>query len=172
MATPRRVPVVICGAGPAGLALAVELGMRGVACAVVERNDRVGYAPRAKTTHTRTREHMRRWGIADDLAAMAPFGVDYPSNIHFVTRLSGYRLAMIENAFNCAPERNELYSEHAQWVPQYRVEEVLRKHAVSLASVEVLFKHEFISATQTDRGVRCTVRDMSGAGEVDFVCDY
>src|SRR5580693_3742136 len=162
MATPRRVPVVICGAGPAGLALAVELGMRGVACAVVERNDRVGYAPRAKTTHTRTREHMRRWGIADDLAAMAPFGVDYPSNVHFVTRLSGYPLTMIENAFNCAPERNDLYSEHAQWTPQYRVEEVLRRRTESLRTVRILFDHEFHSAEQTEAGVRCSVRDLRG----------
>ena len=159
--TARQTHVLISGAGPTGLALAIELGSRGVVCTVVERNDRVGYAPRAKTTHTRTREHMRRWGIAGDLAAMAPFGVEYPSNVFFVTRLSGYRLAMIENAFNCAPERNELYSEHAQWVPQYRVEEVLRKHAMALATVRVLFNHEFVSATQTESAVGCKVRDLS-----------
>ena len=172
MATAQRVPVLISGGGPTGLALAIELGMRGIACTIVEQNDRVGYAPRAKTTHTRTREHLRRWGIAEDLAAMAPFGVDYPSNVHFVTRLSGFRLAMIENAFNCAPERNELYSEHAQWVPQYKVEEVLRKHAVSLPSVNILFNHEFISATQTDAGVHAAVRDLKGGTKIDFECDY
>ena len=64
--------VVIIGAGPTGLSLAIELGHRGVNCLVVERNDRVGYAPRAKTTNIRTRTHMRRWGIADRLAAEAP----------------------------------------------------------------------------------------------------
>jgi 2-polyprenyl-6-methoxyphenol hydroxylase-like FAD-dependent oxidoreductase len=170
--TVRQTQVLICGAGPTGLALAVELGSRGVACTVVERNDRVGYAPRAKTTHTRTREHMRRWGIAGDLAAAAPFGVDYPSNVHFVTRLSGYRLAMFEDAFNCAPARNELYSEHAQWVPQYRVEEVLRKHAMSLPSVTVLFDHEFLSADQTGSSVRCQVRDLKAEREVEFECQY
>lgn len=170
--TPQHTQVLVSGAGPAGLALAIELGSRGIACTVIERNDRVGYAPRAKTTHTRTREHMRRWGIADNLAAMAPFGIDYPSNIFFVTRLSGYRLAMIENAFNCAPERNELYSEHAQWVPQYRVEEVLRSHAASLPSVRILFNHEFVSATQTDAGVHCKVRDLAGDREIDFECRY
>ena len=52
--------VLIVGAGPAGLALAIELGQRGVPCLVIERNDRVGYAPRAKTTNVRTREHLRR----------------------------------------------------------------------------------------------------------------
>lgn len=170
--TAEQTQVLIVGAGPAGLALAVELGSRGIACTVVERNDRVGYAPRAKTTHTRTREHMRRWGIAADLAAMAPFGVDYPSNVFFVTRLSGYRLAMIENAFNCAPERNELYSEHAQWVPQYRVEEVLRKHTLSLPSVRVLFNHEFVSATQTSNAVASKIRNLETGGEIEFESRY
>ena len=58
--------VLIVGAGPAGLALAIELGYRGIPCLVVERNARVGYAPRAKTTHVRTREHFRRWGIRNN----------------------------------------------------------------------------------------------------------
>ena len=40
--------VVIVGAGPVGLAAAIELGQRGVRCIVVERNDRVGYSPAPK----------------------------------------------------------------------------------------------------------------------------
>ena len=109
--------VVIVGAGPSGLALAIELGSRDVKCLVIERNDRVGYAPRAKTTNVRTRTHLRRWGIADKLAQASPFGVDYPSNVHFVTRLGGQSLTMIENASNCAPTRSDLYPEHGQWGP-------------------------------------------------------
>lgn len=168
----RQTPVLICGAGPVGLALAVELGTRGVACTVIERNDRVGYAPRAKTTHTRTREHMRRWGIAEDLAAAAPFGVDYPSDVFFVTRLGGYQLAKIEDAFHCAPARNELYAEHAQWIPQYRVEAVLKRRAEALPSVTLLFDHEFLDAQIRDDGARCRVRDLKAGAEEEFDCRY
>ncbi len=168
----RQTEVLICGAGPAGLALAIELGSRGIDCIVVERNDRVGYAPRAKTTHTRTREHFRRWGIANDLATAAPFGLDYPSDVHFVTRLSGYSLAIIRDAFNCAPGRNELYAEHSQWIPQYRVEEVLRTHAGSLATVDILFEHEFVSAGQDETGVTCHIRDIRAASRIDIECHY
>ena len=82
-----RTRVLIVGAGPVGLALAIELGHRGIPCLLIERNDRVGYAPRAKTTNVRTREHFRRWGIADKLRAASPLGVDYPSNVVFCTRL-------------------------------------------------------------------------------------
>ena len=64
--------VVIVGAGPVRLAAAIELGQRGVRCIVVERNDRVGYSPRAKTTNVRSREHLRRWGLADALRRASP----------------------------------------------------------------------------------------------------
>lgn len=156
----HRTPVLIAGAGPAGLALAIELGSRGVACLVVERNDRVGYAPRAKTTHSRTREHFRRWGIADKLAAASPFGVDYPSNVCFVTRLAGHHLKTIENAFFCRPGQNDFYSEHAQWIPQYRLEEVMRAHAATLSGVAFRFNCAFETAVQDDAGLRSILRDV------------
>src|SRR3546814_11082202 len=66
--------VLIVGAGPAGLAAAIELGMRGVRSVLIEQQERTGVAPRAKRTNVRTRTHMRRWGIADRLAEASPFG--------------------------------------------------------------------------------------------------
>lgn len=155
-----RTEVLIIGAGPAGLALAIELGSRSIPCVVIERNDRVGYAPRAKTTNVRTREHLRRWGIADKLAAASPLGLDYPSNVMFVTRLDGYPLAKFENAFFCAPDKNPLYSEHSQWIPQYVVEEVLKTHAQSLPGVEFRFSSELESFTQDEQGIQASIRDL------------
>jgi len=164
--------VLIVGAGPAGLALAIELGHRGVRCLVVERNDRVGYAPRAKTTNVRTREHMRRWGIADQLRAASPLGLHYPSNIVFCTRLNGPRLGVVENAMYCAPGRNPLYSEHAQWIPQYTVEEVLRAHAQSLPGVQLRFSCELQQFEQSADRVVARLKDIDGHREFEVACDY
>ncbi len=152
--------VLIAGAGPAGLSLAIELGHRGVKCLVVERNDRVGYSPRAKTTNVRSREHLRRWGIADALRQASPIPPDYPPDVVFATRMNGWELARFKNAFNGARERNELYSEEAQWVPQYTVEEVLRKHAVSLPGVEVMFETQLMSFEPSDGCVTSEVIDL------------
>lgn len=160
MTPEAQTGVLIVGAGPTGLALAIELGSRQIPCIVVERNDRVGYAPRAKTTNVRTREHLRRWGIADNLAAASPLGLDYPSHVLFVTRLAGHMLAKFDNALDCSPERNPHYSEHGQWIPQYLLEEVLRSHAQSLPGVSVCFSSELTSFTQDEAGVRAEVRNL------------
>lgn len=164
--------VIVVGAGPSGLALAIELGTRGISCLVVERNDRVGYAPRAKTTNVRTRTHLRRWGIADRLAALAPFGVDYPSTVRFVTRLGGYQLAQIEDASNCNPARNSLYPEHGQWVPQYKLEQTLRERAEELASVTLSFSTECVAVTQDDYSATVKLRDLATGEEKNIVSAY
>ena len=167
MVEPEVVDVLIIGAGPVGLSLAIELGRRGVRCLVVEKNDRVGYNPRAKTTNVRSHEHLRRWGISDTLRKASKLPADYPSDIIFVTRLNGPQLAKIENALNCATEHNDLYSSSAQWIPQYVLEEVLRAHAVTFPNVEVRFNSIFAGATQDDQGVTSTIRNVhTGAEQV------
>ena len=144
--------VLIVGAGPVGLSLAIELGLRGIGCLVIERNDRVGYSPRAKTTNVRSREHLRRWGIADALRQASPIAPNYPPNVVFATRMNGHELARFENAFHGSRTRNELYSEEAQWVPQYTVEEVLRVRATSLPGVKVAFGTELRHFRQDAEG--------------------
>ena len=88
-----QTEVVIVGAGPVGLALAIELGLRSVRCLVLEQHEQVGLNPRAKLTNVRTREHLRRWGIADELRRASGLPPDYPPSIVFATRLNGHPLA-------------------------------------------------------------------------------
>ena len=154
--------VLIIGAGPVGLAAAIELGTRGVRVLLVERSARVGVAPRAKTTNVRTRTHLRRWGIADKLAQESPFGIDYPNNMVFVTRLSGPELARFPDAFNAEPTRSPLYPEHAQWVPQYTLEKVMLEKARSLPGVSILFETSFVTATQDEQRVTATLKAADG----------
>jgi len=156
----ETVDVLVAGAGPVGLSLAIELGHRGIGCLVVERNDRVGYSPRAKTTNVRTREHLRRWGIADALRQASPIPPDYPPNVVFATRMNGPLLARFENAMHGRRERNELFSEEGQWVPQYTLEEVLRAHAVSLPGVRIEFGHALSGVEQDEGGVTAQVRHV------------
>ena len=154
--------VLVIGAGPVGLALAVELGGRGLRVLVAERNERAGHAPRAKTTNIRTRTHFRRWGLAERLADASPLGVKYPYNVFFVTRLGGRTLARIENGFNAAPVREDAFPEHAQWIPQYKLEGVLRDRCTELPCVDMRFNLAFETASQTQDGVEARLRSTDG----------
>src|ERR1700690_3775544 len=167
-----QTDVVIVGAGPVGLAAAIELGRRGIRCVVVERNDRVGYSPRAKTTNVRTREHLRRWGIADALRDASPIAPDRPSTVVFATRMIGPLLTRFENALNGNRERNNLYSEEAQWVPQYVLEDVLRQCAQSLPGVAIHFETEFVSLTETATGVTARLRHVRDGSAVTVQSGY
>jgi 2-polyprenyl-6-methoxyphenol hydroxylase-like FAD-dependent oxidoreductase len=168
----KQTDVLIIGAGPVGLSAAIELGRRGIRCIVVERNDRVGYSPRAKTTNVRTREHLRRWGIADALRKASPVAPDRPSTIVFATRMNGLLLTRFENALNGNRERNNLYSEEAQWVPQYVLEDVLRQHAQSLPGVTINFEAEFVSLAQTASDVTSQIRDVRTGAVTEIRSSY
>src|ERR1700678_2450745 len=83
-------PVRIAGGGPVGLALAVELGLRGIECLVVEpRPQPTRLRPRAKTLNARTLEHGRRWGLYGRLRAAAPLPVSWSHDVYFCTTLLG-----------------------------------------------------------------------------------
>ena len=164
--------VIIVGAGPSGLSLAIELGSRSISCVVIEKNERTGYAPRAKNANIRTREHLRRWGIAENLAAASPFGIDYPSNILFVTRLGGRLIARFEHAFGGNPARDHRYSEHAQWIPQYKLEAVLLEHARSQPTVRVMFDQELVEIAQDGNQVRARIRATDTGLERTVTAQY
>lgn len=156
-----QTQMLVIGAGPVGLSLAIELGLRNIAVTLVEQRLRTGAQPRAKTTNARSMQHMRRWGIADALRAVAPLPYDYPTDIVFTTALFGRTLAVIENAFEGAKRRDPRFPEPAQWVPQYTVEKVLHEKIAKLPSVRLLSGTVLEEFTQSAGGVSATVHDLA-----------
>ncbi len=86
----QHTPVLIVGAGPVGLALAGDLGWRGVACTVIEQTDGRIEQPKMDLVGVRTMEFCRRWGIVDWVRD-APYPGDYPQDCVFLTGLNGLR---------------------------------------------------------------------------------
>ena len=156
--------VLVVGAGPVGLALGLELGLRGRSVVIAEQQARAGAQPRAKTTNVRTMQHMRRWGLAEVLRDAAPLPRDYPTDVVFATSLFGRTLAVIENAFEGAKRRDDRFPEPAQWVPQYTVEAVLRERIAALPNVTLSFGVALEDATQDGSGVTATLRDAGAEG--------
>jgi 2-polyprenyl-6-methoxyphenol hydroxylase-like FAD-dependent oxidoreductase len=129
MASSGGATVLVAGGGPAGLAAAAELALRGVDFVLVEPRAQVSHRrPRAKTTSIRTMEHFRRWGIAGVLREAAPLPVAWSQRVTFCSSLSGARITDFDGAFGLATAPDDRFAESGQQVPQPVVEEVLRAH--------------------------------------------
>jgi 2-polyprenyl-6-methoxyphenol hydroxylase-like FAD-dependent oxidoreductase len=162
MSSSYDTDVLIVGAGPAGLSLATELTMRGVTTIVVEQNERVGVQPRAKTTNVRTMEHMRRWGLSAHVRSLSPIPPEVPRRVRFATSLFGGDIMLFENSFCAARQRDDRFSENAEWIPQYTIEKVLLDHVVSHPKASVKLRHKFIDFVQDVDGVTARVSDLAG----------
>ena len=155
-------PVLIAGAGPVGLALAVELGLRGVECLVVEpRRQPTRLRPRAKTLNARTMEHARRWGLAARLRAAAPLPVSWSQDVSFCTTFLGQEITRFTGVLGLGDDGRS--PERGQQMPQYVLEEVLRGVVTELPAVDLRLGWRLEALDATGPGpVRATLSDPGG----------
>src|SRR5438477_6310401 len=59
--------VLIVGAGPVGLTLAIDLGKRGIHCILVEQKEAPQFLPKMERCNARTMEIFRRLGLAEKI---------------------------------------------------------------------------------------------------------
>ena len=91
----RQMPVLIVGGGPVGLALAADLGWRGIECLLIEQTDGAITTPKMNEVNIRSMEFCRRWGI-EDKVTNCPFPADYAKDVVFMTSMSGYELGRMK----------------------------------------------------------------------------
>jgi 2-polyprenyl-6-methoxyphenol hydroxylase-like FAD-dependent oxidoreductase len=161
-----RVPALIVGGGPVGLALAGELGWRGVACTLIEKTDGTIEQPKMDLVGIRTMEFCRRWGILDWVRD-APYPLDYPQDYIYVTALNGYELSREPfpgRGFEpCPPESPQ----KRERVPQDMFDPILRRFAERSGLTMLRTNCELVSFAESADGARATVRDpRSGTTEI------
>ncbi len=169
----QRFPVVIAGAGPVGMVLALELGRRGVPCLLL--NDRKGPspAPKANATSPRTMEHLRRLGIAQIFRERG-LPDTYPNDVTYFTRVCGYELARLRLptvrealAENRRGEGPWAAPEPAQRGSQIFLEQTLYERLADFPSIEKRYGWKLVGFTDRGDRVSCTVVDVdSGREEV------
>ena len=111
--------VIIAGAGPTGLTLALELARRGVPCRIVDRAARPFAGSRGKGLQPRTQEVFDDLGVADELIAA---GGPYPE----LRMYDGPTVLGVRVMFPHAEATPDVPYPNLLMVPQWRTEQALR----------------------------------------------
>jgi len=166
-----EVPVLIVGAGSAGLTLAGELAQRGVPCLVADSRGGPNVHPRASSLGPRAMEHFRRWGIAGRfMQAGAP--PDFPLDVVFSTRLRGHEIHRFEfpsvGELYDAAERQQAIMPELDWSPYFKVqvgqnviEPILAEFATSFRDTTLHYGWKLESFTRTADGVESMLTDQA-----------
>jgi 2-polyprenyl-6-methoxyphenol hydroxylase-like FAD-dependent oxidoreductase len=138
--------VIVVGAGPVGLALAVDLALAGVRARVLERRPHPGRGSRAMVLHARTLELFDMRGRADSFvaagfhSAYSPYGSDR-ARVAFGRLASRFPYQLV--------------------IPQTATEDLLREWFVELGG-EVDYGSEVTGLEQDADGVTVTVGGPAG----------
>jgi 2-polyprenyl-6-methoxyphenol hydroxylase-like FAD-dependent oxidoreductase len=167
----EQFDVIVVGAGPVGLTLAIDLGQRGVRTLLVEQDATTKAWPKMDRSNARTMEFYRRLGIADEVRA-AGYPPEGSMDVFIVTRLVDPPLARLEYP-SVAEHRATIAGttdgseplEPYQLVAQNDLEPVLKRVAESTPNVTVRFGRRLIDFVQDHAGVTVTLDDLYGGQE-------
>ena len=159
--------VIIAGAGPTGLTLAVDLGMRGIRCTLIEQKEAPQFLPKMERCNARSMEIYRRMGLADKIRA-AGLPADVPMDVFIVLQNvvdppllhKKYPSVAELKAQIAATHDGTLPLEPYQLISQYTLEPLLKAVAETLPSVAVRYGHELLAFTQDAGAVTATVKNL------------
>lgn len=142
--------VVIVGAGPVGMGLALELALHGVPSLLVERRTTPHRIPKGQNLTQRTMEHFQFWGLVDAVRAARVMPKNY-----VIGDLIAYR-NLASPWWHATKGRevvNSYYSQTNERLPQYELERVMREAIARSPFVQTLCGWQAIELTQRDDGV-------------------
>jgi 2-polyprenyl-6-methoxyphenol hydroxylase-like FAD-dependent oxidoreductase len=165
------VPVLIVGGGPVGLALATDLGRRGISCQVVERSLEVGQLPKMNHLNARSMELCRRWQI-DDQVRGCGWPDDYPMDVAYVTSLAGFEIARLGFPSHRDRALDPAIPEPSQRCPQIWFEPLLEENLAGMPQVRVSRGQELRGFRDAGDCVRAQLRDLENGENYEVEADY
>ena len=168
---PDNIPILIAGAGPVGLALASDLGWRGISCLVIEQGDGTIDHPRANAENARTMEFCRRWGIADKVRTSGT-PENFPHTVLYLTSMNGYEVVRIDRPGHGGGRPSGFSPERPQRCNQLWFDPILRELAESFPTVNLKYQCRLESYKQDDNGVVATVVDSVSGEKREIACQY
>lgn len=164
-------PVLVVGAGPIGLALAGDLGWRGVACTLIESSDGAIYQAKMDMVGIRTMEYCRRWGIVP-WVEQGGYNRDYPQDCVWVTSLTGWELGR-EHFPTPGEERPPAESPQTrERCPQNFFDPVLTRFVRQYPHVSMRYETTLSGFEEHADRVVATVRDNKSGREETIEASY
>ncbi|EEA27464.1 monooxygenase, putative [Talaromyces marneffei ATCC 18224] len=152
--------VLIVGAGPSGVLLAIMLGKQGIPVKLLEMANELDDRPRAAHYAPVAVMELQRAGVFEDIKAAGGF---FPDGVcwrklhgDILTTLYSPKPEDVEHPLICLP-LNQLNG-------------ILRKHLDQIPAVELLFNHKVTDLGQDENAAWVTVETPEG--EKTFTADY
>lgn len=169
-----RTPVLIAGAGPAGLTLSLALSRYGIPHMLLEMFPGGAHTPRAHITNQRTMEIFRDLGIEEAVKAKATPAEGMWSNA-WITTLSGPEIYRSE-AWGAGEEHASRYAQASPCgmcnIPQNIMEPVLIEAIEEAGVADLRFSHRLASFVQDEDGVTATVVEVHSGVSYQVRADY
>jgi len=159
--------VLIVGGGPVGLAMALELGWRGIDCIVVDQGNGQALLPRASGIAVRTMEFCRRWGIEDEVFE-GGFPTDYQLDTIYCTSVTGYELERNVNPSIRGQAQLAFSPVNKHRLPQNLFDPLLERAARRYPHVDIRRHSRLSGFEQTGEHVFASVAILDSAAEYDF----
>jgi 3-(3-hydroxy-phenyl)propionate hydroxylase len=158
-AHPAHHPVIVAGAGPVGLAAAIDLAQRGVPVVLLDDDSTLSTGSRAICFAKRTLEILDRLGCGD---RMVEKGVSWNVGKVFFHDELIYSFNLLPEAGHHRPAFINLQ--------QYYVEGFLLDRAKQLQNLDIRWKNRVGGLTQTPEGVELEIETPEGAYKLH--CEY
>ena len=149
--TPHRYPVVVVGAGPVGLAAAIELAQSGVPVVVLDDDDTVSVGSRGVCYAKRALEVLDRLGVGQ---ACVDKGVSWNVGRTFFREQEVYNFNLLPQADHKRPGMINLQ--------QYYLEEFEVKRAKEFPNLDLRFKNKVASVHSHGTGATLQVETPDG----------
>ncbi|MBR0968850.1 FAD-dependent oxidoreductase [Bradyrhizobium diazoefficiens] len=161
---PAEHPVVIVGAGPVGLSLAIDLAQRGQHVVLLDDADRIGEGSRAICFSKRSLEYWDRLGVGD---RMVDKGVVWSVGRIFHGESQLYQ-------FNLLPEDGHKRPAFIN-LQQYYAEAYLVDRISDLPAIDLRWRNKVTGIEQRNDSVALTIETPEGAyrlhGQYVIACD-
>ena len=152
---PQRKPLIVIGAGPVGLAAAIDSRLQGLDVLLFDEEDSVSIGSRAVCYAKRALEILDRLGVGDTIVDK---GVSWNVGRTFMREEEVYRFNLVPDAGHKRPGMINLQ--------QYHLEEALVRRAEVLG-VDLRWKYKVAGVTPLDDGARVSVETPDGAFDID-----